>query len=221
MKKNFFWVLSLALLSFTVMTTTTSCDPEETCVDANCGKGSCFDGGCICDVGYALDVNGFCTDCAEGYALDINGDCVPACEDANCPANAQCENNECVCIIGYEMNTDGACVRERDKFFGLYDVNDVCTSGTYDYEVTITELIDSPDVVRMENLAGLDCTDINGNPVPYFVEASVFESSLSFSDFETCGATFTGSATMDAGVISMTYSVANPDDDCTTTLTKK
>lgn len=221
MKKNLLWILSFVLLG---MLAISSCNPEETCVDADCVNGSCFDGGCVCDVGYALDISGFCTECAEGYEKDIDGNCVeiPECVDADCPANASCVGNECLCDIGYEDDGAGACVLEREKFAGVYDVVDVCTSDTYNYEVTIDELIGTDDVIRIQNLANLECFDpVTGEVVDYFVEATVVAASLSFVDYTTCDATFTGSGTMDTGVITLTYSLVNPNDDCTTTLTKK
>lgn len=205
MKKNFLWILSFAFLGLTTITTFYSCETDA-CADVVCVNADCFEGECICQV---------------GFVKDANGDCVPECNDADCGENAQCENNVCTCIIGYEENANGVCVLEKEKFIGSYDVTDVCDSGTYTYEVTVDELIGSTDVVRIQNLSDLQCEDANGNPVDYFVEATVFEASLSFTDYTTCGATWTGNGTMESGVITMTYSLINPDDNCTATLTKK
>ncbi len=58
MKRNFLWFLSFALLSTAL--TLTSCD-DDPCKDVTCGDHSaCFEGDCICDVGYEKDAAGNC-----------------------------------------------------------------------------------------------------------------------------------------------------------------
>lgn len=38
-----------------------SCGDSDPCKDVECGNGTCFEGDCVCDVGYAKDANGQCT----------------------------------------------------------------------------------------------------------------------------------------------------------------
>jgi hypothetical protein len=59
MKRNLFWIISLVLFSTTL--TMTSCE-DDPCKDVVCDANSdCFDGECICRVGYEKDAAGNCT----------------------------------------------------------------------------------------------------------------------------------------------------------------
>ncbi len=60
MKK--FQILFLALILGTVSVTFTSCGEDDPCKDVVCGtNGDCFEGSCVCNVGYEQDASGQCT----------------------------------------------------------------------------------------------------------------------------------------------------------------
>lgn len=53
-------VYSLALL-LSMVAFAPSCGDSDPCKDVECGNGTCFEGDCVCDVGYAKDASGQCT----------------------------------------------------------------------------------------------------------------------------------------------------------------
>lgn len=55
-------ILFLALILGTVAVTFTSCGDDDPCKDVVCGtNGDCFEGSCVCNVGYEQDADGKCT----------------------------------------------------------------------------------------------------------------------------------------------------------------
>ena len=59
MSKKFFFLPALLGAFVLIMGACTESDP---CKDVECGtNGTCFEGDCICDVGYQQDVDGMCT----------------------------------------------------------------------------------------------------------------------------------------------------------------
>ena len=60
MKRNIFWLFAALLSTATFTTTMTSCE-NDPCKDVVCDDNSdCFDGECICRVGYEKDANNNC-----------------------------------------------------------------------------------------------------------------------------------------------------------------
>ncbi|MEZ4921042.1 MAG: hypothetical protein R2792_18215 [Saprospiraceae bacterium] len=55
-------LLFLPALLGALMLFTPACTDSDPCKDVECGdNGTCFEGECICDVGYETDANGMCT----------------------------------------------------------------------------------------------------------------------------------------------------------------
>jgi hypothetical protein len=55
-------ILFFALVLGTISVTFTSCGDDDPCKDVVCGdNGSCFDGSCICNVGYELGTDNKCS----------------------------------------------------------------------------------------------------------------------------------------------------------------
>lgn len=60
MSKKLFLLPALLLGAFLVFAP--ACGDDDPCKDVDCGaNGTCFDGGCVCDVGYETDATGKCT----------------------------------------------------------------------------------------------------------------------------------------------------------------
>ena len=61
MSKKLFLLPTLLLGAFLLFTP--SCTETDLCKDleGKCGNGQCFDGECVCDVGYEKDASGICT----------------------------------------------------------------------------------------------------------------------------------------------------------------
>ncbi|MCB0527273.1 MAG: hypothetical protein KDC61_16905 [Saprospiraceae bacterium] len=59
MSKKLFLLPALLLGAF--MMFTPACSDEDLCKDVDCGaNGTCFDGDCVCDVGYEIGASGLC-----------------------------------------------------------------------------------------------------------------------------------------------------------------
>ena len=201
----------------TVLTVNFTACVDDPCADVICNNGTCFDGDCVCDVGFEID--------------PVTGDCIASdpCLNVVCGDNSECSNGECLCDGGYEKDANDECVLEREKFFGLYETIDICPNDTFRYDIVITELGTSSDSIKIQNLGDFICEDPNtGQEITYHVEASVIGDSFSFTGFETCNTIFEGSGIITDGIITINYKATYEDptfgtttDECTATLTKK
>jgi len=221
MKKNLLLFFSLAMFATMVTVNFTACVEEDLCENVNCGdNGTCFDGNCVCDLGFVLD--------------PVTGDCVSAdpCESVTCGDNSLCVDGDCLCDGGFEKDANDECVLERDKFFGLYEVLDICPANadTFRYDVVISDLGGTTDGIKIQNLGDFICEDpMTGQRVDYNVESSVLGETFSFTGFETCNTIFEGDGVIVDGVISISYkaSFEDPDfggiitEECFATLTKR
>ncbi len=144
------------------------------------------------------------------------GDSDP-CKDVDCGANGTCFEGTCVCNIGYEgTNCDS---EWSAKFVGNYAGEDVCNTGTFEYDMKISKVSESK--ILLEDLGG----------TVYDVEAEV--SLVSPSDvtatkitinYTTGGRLFVGQGTINNGKITGDYKISQNGtvtDDCNFTLTKK
>lgn len=206
MKKNFLWTLSFVFLGMTAISTFTSClDNADACADVVCVNADCFEGECICQV---------------GFVKDANGDCVAACDDANCPPNSACVGNECVCDIGFENDANGDCVLERMKFTGNWFVADTCDgSGAANYAVTVNSGVDDD---KVEVIRFYEIDDFN-------VVATIVGTSITIDRQNPLGDLLyvEGTGTIDeTGEISWSYTISDEDpvdpatDNCTSTWKK-
>jgi len=119
-------------------------DPVETCVDRDCGSGTCVENEtavdgyfCNCDAGFVNNVSdGRCTDCADGF-FGPDCDSTNPCDDPNfsCPTGATCfadttsgafcacnatdailsaDSTACVCPEGTQLNADSTACVSTD-----------------------------------------------------------------------------------------------------------
>jgi hypothetical protein len=88
MKKNWFWLFSLVLTASALTFTACETDP---CKDVDCGaNGTCFDGACVCDVGYEQDAEGKCTvETRTKFTGNwrVNEECVDVIDNTKYPAS--------------------------------------------------------------------------------------------------------------------------------------
>ncbi|MEZ4983237.1 MAG: hypothetical protein R2769_16945 [Saprospiraceae bacterium] len=203
MKRNFFWFLSIVLVSATF--TLTSCE-DDPCKDVDCGVGGdCFEGTCICK---------------EGYISDGFGGCIEdPCFDKVCGSNSTCVDGDCICDAGYEKNAQDSCVLERAKFVGTYTVSDDCSSsGTATYIVTAIAGA-SDNMVAISNF-----WNVFNNPVVATVDGDAL--TIANQDPDSDGFTVEGSGTYSNGTITMSYTITdttvtpNDVDNCNSTWVK-
>jgi hypothetical protein len=95
--------------SFPPRPTDTEEDETESCEGADCSEnGSCVDGACQCDTGYA---GSDCSECDTGYELS-GGQCVgvtDSCDGVNCSENGSCVDGACNCDEGYTGDDCSSC----------------------------------------------------------------------------------------------------------------
>lgn len=140
-----------------------------------------------------------------GMFLFMTASCekdVPGCTDANAE-NYNADATE----------DDGTCVLARAKFLGTYNVNETCTSGTYNYTITITESGTSDDAIIITPFGNYENTS---------VRATVSGAGISFNDTQNA-ITFSGSGDITGNSLSIIYtaSQAGIQDNCTKTAIKQ
>ncbi len=202
MKKNLLRFLSIAIFGMVMFT---SC-VDDPCANLDCGVGGdCFDGDCVCQV---------------GFTKDANGDCVEACSLVNCGDNSTCIDGDCICDIGFEEDADGNCVSENMKYMGTWNVQDDCDpSGMATYSVSISAAPDSTQV------AINDFYELFDRPV----FADVIGTSITIARQDPLGTGIffvEGSGSYDSDQIIWTYTVSDETpgdpftDTCTSTWSK-
>ena len=160
MKKNLTWLCSLVLFASVLTINFTSC-VDDPCADVVCNNGTCFDGDCVCDVGFILD--------------PVTGDCIPAdpCDGVTCEDNSTCVDGDCLCDTGFEDDGNGGCIEEVAKFLGEFNTTEEDCGITDPYVVLIEQVAGQPNGIFLRNLGDFTCFDQNGDPINYDVFATV------------------------------------------------
>jgi hypothetical protein len=106
--------------------------------------------------------------------------------------------------------TIGGCRKEpdRDKFLGSYQVNENCSSGNYNYSMTIIESAISEEGIVIQNMG-----DFGVN-----LNATVNGDNISLNDTKD-GVTITGSGSISGNTLTIVYtaSLSGVTDNCTAT----
>lgn len=130
-----------------------------------------------------------------------------ACQDVTCDNGGTCVEGDCVCATGYEGTNCETLVRAA--FLGNYNITETCDSGSDSYAVTVTAGTSDTEV-EIENLygAGLFTTGTVNSSGSITIANQVFGNG-----------TISGTITENAGVLTITYTVAvsGQSDTCTMT----
>ncbi|MFK7756278.1 MAG: hypothetical protein AB8B53_05025 [Flavobacteriales bacterium] len=107
---------------------------------------------------------------------------------------------------------DGSCIPARDKFLGVYNVNENCDSGNYTFSSVVTTSASGTDQVVINNFG-----DYGVN-----VRATVSGSNLNYNDTQG-GITFSGSGSIASNTLTLIYtaSAGGVTDSCTGTCIKQ
>jgi hypothetical protein len=138
------------------------------------------------------------------------------CDDISCLNGGTCNDGTCACAEGYEGTT--CATEERAKFLSTYSVNESCTSGPFEYSISISTSSSGVSNVIIPNFGGYGVT----------VAATVNNSSINIpnqtlSDGTGASATFSGSGQISGNILTITYNVSfngGGSDACTMTCTK-
>jgi len=125
----------------------------------------------------------------RSYAKNDDG----SCEYIGC-TNPAAENYD-----QWALEDDNHCDFVRDKFFGVYQVEDACTSDNYSYSLTITALPDFKKVL-LNNLGGFE--SVANVPATIYGNVVTFNDSINGHVFEGGGAlNENGTLTIDYTII--------------------
>jgi len=137
------------------------------------------------------------------------------CDDVVCQNGGTCNDGSCSCASGYEGSTCGTEVRA--KFLSTYNVTEACTSGNFNYQITITTSSAGVNRVIINNFGGYGVS----------VVGSVSGSSLTISnqqfDLQGNAATFSGSGQLNGLILTISYTISSgsSSETCTKTCTKQ
>lgn len=186
---------------------------------------------CLTDCG----ANGTCTTDANGneFCLCDAGYFGPNCEDfdfclnVECPPNSTCDETDgyCLCDPGYEG--DSCHLEIRAKYFGNYNGEDFCSTGTFNNNMTIVAHADSVDYFVIQGFGGfvspastvnVKILDSDNFTIPLQTDegSRVIRSGDSLGDFST------GTRNETTGVAVITYFITYSDgtsETCELTLT--
>ncbi len=138
------------------------------------------------------------------------------CQDVVCLNGGTCVSGTCECALGYE----GAdcTTKSNDKFAGTWVAADVCGSGAYSYNSTISSSATSANGVLINNFGGFG-TNLTAS-------ATVEGSTLTIPSQDLGGILISGSGTIstDGNSLQMTYTAldsAGNTDVCSGSWTKQ
>lgn len=137
------------------------------------------------------------------------------CKDVSCLNGGTCNNGSCNCATGYEGSTCGTEV--RSKFIASYSVQESCTVGNYNYNMTINSSATGIDKIVINNFYGVGAA----------VTASVSGSSITIPSqtvtVQGVAVTFSGSGQLNGNILTLSYiaSIGADSDSCTATCTKQ
>jgi hypothetical protein len=113
---------------------------------------------------------------------------------------------------------DGSCTFDRTKFVGTYTVNESCSSGNYNYSMTIAEASSNQVTVTLTNLGNFQNTVLSGTVSG---DALTIASQTVTIDGTAVG--FSGQGTISGSTLTIIYvaSVGGTPDNCTATCIKQ
>ncbi len=135
-----------------------------------------------------------------------------ACKDVTCLHGGVCSDGNCItCDIGYEGAN--CATLSRAKFIGTYTGSEICTTGTDNYTVTISENSSNDLFLTYTNLYNESITatcTMTGS------------TAFSFAGTQVVGGTpvtFSGTASLVGSTITVTYTITNSSTSNTCTFT--
>lgn len=113
---------------------------------------------------------------------------------------------------------DGSCIFDHTKFVGTYTVNESCSSGNYNYSMTIAEASSNQVTITLTNLGNFQNTVLSGTVSG---DALTIASQTVTIDGTAVG--FSGQGTISGGTLTIIYvaSVGGTPDNCTATCIKQ
>lgn len=117
-----------------------------------------------------------------------------------------------ICLLSSTVFVGQSCEKDeepaRDKFLGAYNVNENCTSGNWNYSISITESANTEDAIVITNFGDYDVN----------LRATVSGDNINFNDTQD-GITFSGSGNISGNTLTIIYtaSAGGQTDDCTKT----
>lgn len=134
---------------------------------------------------------------AAMMSLTMNS-CKDECKDVDC-GHGSCDEGNCTCETGYEG--DNCDIEERAKFYGTYTGNETCTTGSDNYQVTVTS-----------NSAGITSVSIsNIYNQSFIVSGTVSGTSVSIpSQSVGSSTTVSGNGSISGNQLTITYEISSP-----------
>jgi hypothetical protein len=138
----------------------------------------------------------------------VTPSCGDKCKEDKC-ANGQCDDIDgtCNCDPGYEYDADGSCtVLSQDKYKGLYDASEDCSSAPY-----TVEIIAGADLTKIQIK---NFWDVFTNPVVATIEGNVVTIARQEPDGDKFFVEGSGTYTKNAAgkaVITLNYTVRDED----------
>lgn len=120
-------------------------------------------------------------------------------------------------LLLFTLITLVSCEKEqpsRDQFIGAYQANENCSSGNYNYSMSVSPSSVSEDGVILQNLGNFT--------QPVNVNATVKENNLTINDTKN-GITFSGTGSINGNTLTIIYTsaVSGTTDNCTLTCIKQ
>ncbi len=127
------------------------------------------------------------------------------------------QNHASIMLLLLTLITLVSCEKEppsRDKFIGSYQGNENCSSGNYNYSLSVSPSAVSDDGVILQNLGNFT--------QPVNVNATVKEDNLTINDTKN-GITFSGTGSINGNTLTIIYTsaVLGTTDNCTLTCIKQ
>ncbi len=129
----------------------------------------------------------------HSWARNDNG----SCEYIGC-TNSDAENYD-----QWATEDDNSCTFAREKFIGIYHVEDECNSGVYTYSLTIIPDADFQMVV-LSNMSGV--LPVANVPATIYGDVVTFNDTIGNHFFE-------GAGTLSGNTLTMSYTLINLDDN--------
>ena len=123
------------------------------------------------------------------------------CKDVICQNNGTCVSGTCNCADGYEgTNCE---TKTQDRYTGSYSAIDVCTSGNYNYNATVSASSTDVTKVLMTNFGGFGSSVV--------VNATVSGSSFTIPSQVFGAVTISGSGTLSSDNLTINVSYTAND----------
>lgn len=235
MFKNKINSLFALMMVFAALISFNACVTDD-CENLDCGANStdCVDGTCICKTGYFGSdcsvkcdsqhgtynaITGKC-ECEAGYT---GSDCSQlACPD--CGEHGDCDTATATCECDYGWTGTTCDSFPVANYIGNYTQNDVCASGNYAADVTITTSTNANEFI-ISNFGGFQANVKAVANNDKFTIPSQIVTANDGSQYTIAGTTtavFSHFAATNTNSFSIEYTVVSGNDDtCTATFTSK